>query len=225
MAIRAIAFDLDGTLVDSIPDLANSANHARASLGLEPLPASLMETYVGDGVEIMVSRAIANDRTAAYNGSEDQLQALAAFDAFYRNNLTTNTRFYAGIEPVLLELKTRGYQLALVTNKAERYTLPLLEKLGATTLFDVVVGGDTLAEKKPSGAPLQHVATRLGITTEELLMVGDSANDALTARNAGCLVYLVPHGYADPHQFDCDHVLRDSAELLELLPLNPGSRD
>ena len=93
----------------------------------------------------------------------------------------------------------------------------LLERIGASNLFAVVVGGDTLAERKPSGAPLLHVAERLGIAPAELLMVGDSANDALTARNAGCPVYLVPHGYADPSQFDCDRVLRNTAELRELI--------
>lgn len=218
MIIKAIAFDLDGTLVDSIPDLANAANHARASLGLTPLPSEIVETYVGDGADVMVARALANSKAATYKGTPEQQQGLAAFDAHYLDHLIANTGYYAGVEPVLLALKARGYPLALVTNKAERYTLPLIERLGAANLFAVVVGGDTLPTRKPDAGPLLYVATKLGIAPAELLMIGDSANDALTARNAGCPVYLVPHGYADPHQFDCDRVLRDTAELLELLP-------
>lgn len=215
--IKAIAFDLDGTLTDSIPDLAAAANAARAGLGLEPLPSELMESYVGDGVEIMVSRAIANDRNAVYTGSDEQNRALTLFDAHYRANLTTNTRFYEGVEPVLRALHAREMPIALVTNKAERYTHPLLEELGAAGLFTLLVCGDTLPEKKPSAVPLLHVCEKFGIQPSELLMIGDSVNDALTARNAGCPVYLVPHGYADPHTIDADRVLRDTAELLELV--------
>ncbi|MBS1154660.1 MAG: phosphoglycolate phosphatase [Proteobacteria bacterium] len=215
--IKAIAFDLDGTLMDSIPDLAAAANAARAEQGLPLLPSEQMESYVGDGVEIMVSRAIANDKAAVYTGTAAQKQALATFDAHYRANLTANTRFYDGVEPVLRALKQRGIPMALVTNKAERYTHPLMAELGAAELFDIMVCGDTLAEKKPSAAPLLHVCEKLGIAPAELLMIGDSVNDALTARNAGCPVYLVPHGYADPHSIDADRVLRDTAELLDLV--------
>ena len=215
--IKAIAFDLDGTLMDSIPDLAAAANAARAGLGLPALPSELMESYVGDGMEIMVSRAIANDKGAAYTGSDDQNRALSLFDEHYRAHLTANTRFYDGVEPVLHALKARNIPLALVTNKAERYTHPLMQELGAASLFDIMVCGDTLPEKKPSAAPLLHVCEKLGIAPDELLMIGDSINDALTARNAGCPVYLVPHGYADPHTIDADRVLRDTAELLELV--------
>lgn len=217
MTIKAIAFDLDGTLVDSSTDLANAANHARASLGMSPLPTRTVESYVGDGADVMVARALADSKSATFTGTPEQKAGLAAFDEHYLANLHANTRYYEGVAPVLEALQARDYPLALVTNKAERYTLPLLERIGASTLFAVVVGGDTLAERKPSGAPLLHVAERLGIAPAELLMVGDSANDALTARNAGCPVYLVPHGYADPSQFDCDRVLRDTAELLELI--------
>lgn len=223
MTIKAIAFDLDGTIVDSIPDLSNAANHARAHLGMEPLPAKIIESYVGDGADVMVARSLANDMSAVYTGTPEQQRGLAAFDTHYLANLHANTCFYDGVEPVLRKLKQRGYPLALVTNKAERYTLPLIERLGAQDLFSVVVGGDTLATRKPDAGPLLHAAKQFGITPAELLMVGDSKNDALTARNAGCPVYLVPHGYADPHQFDCDRVLRDTAELLELLPVTPGS--
>ena len=215
--IKAIAFDLDGTLLDSIPDLAAAANAARAGLGLDALPSDIVETYVGDGVEIMVSRAIANDKAAPYTGSDEQKRALVLFDAHYRANLTTNTQFYDGVECVLRALKIRGLPLALVTNKAERYTLPLMQELGAADLFTIMVCGDTLAEKKPSAAPLLHVCASLGIHPEELLMIGDSVNDALTARNAGCPVYLVPHGYADPHTIDADRVLKNTAELLDLV--------
>ncbi len=215
--IKAIAFDLDGTLMDSIPDLAAAANAARAGLGLQPLPSEQVEPFVGDGVEIMVSRAIANDKAAVYSGSDEQNRALALFDEHYRANLTVNTRFYEGVEPVLRALNARNIPLALVTNKAERYTHPLMQELGAADLFTLMVCGDTLPEKKPSAAPLLHVCDKLGIAPAELLMIGDSINDALTARNAGCPVYLVPHGYADPHSIDADRVLRDTAELLELV--------
>lgn len=216
--IRAVAFDLDGTLVDSVPDLARAANAARVEQGLPALPTERVERFVGDGVNIMVARALADDVNAEYTGTPEQVAALTSFDTHYKAGLTINTRFYAQVRETLEALNAMGLPLALVTNKAERYTLPLLAELGVRSLFSVVVGGDTLAKKKPDGDPLIHVAAQLGIEVDELLMVGDSKNDVLCAKAAGCPSAVVSHGYgADLEALGADIILPNFSELLTVV--------
>lgn len=216
--IRAIAFDLDGTLVDSVPDLARAANAARVEQGLPALPTERVERFVGDGVNIMVARSLADDVNADYTGTPEQVAALASFDVHYKAGLTINTKFYAQVRETLEALNAMGLPLALVTNKAERYTLPLLAELGVRSLFAIIVGGDTLPQKKPDGEPLLHVAAQLGIEAEELLMVGDSKNDVLCAKNAGCPSAVVSHGYGvDLEALGADIILPNFSELLTVV--------
>lgn len=216
--IRAIAFDLDGTLVDSVPDLARAANAARVEQGLPALPAERVERFVGDGVNIMVARALADDVNADYTGTPEQVAALTSFDAHYKAGLTINTRFYAQVRETLEALNAIGLPLALVTNKAERYTLPLLAELGVRSLFSVVVSGDTLAQKKPDAEPLLHVAQTLGLEPDEVLMVGDSKNDMLCAKAAGCPSAVVSHGYGvDLNELGADIILSSFSELLTVV--------
>jgi phosphoglycolate phosphatase len=198
MSIRVFAFDLDGTLADSIPDLAhaaNAANAARSDAGLATLDVALIESFVGDGTESLVARAMAADMAANFTGSEAQKEALARFDLHYQAGLTLKTKLYPSVANTLNELHDCGYRLAIVTNKPERFTLPLLKKLGIDQVFEVIVSGDSLATRKPNAEPLLHVMQKMGVSAAEILMVGDSKNDILAARAAGCKVAFVSYGY------------------------------
>ncbi|WP_255989384.1 phosphoglycolate phosphatase [Chitinolyticbacter albus] len=216
MTIRAFAFDLDGTLVDSIADLARAANAARADLKLPALPEDVVRSYVGDGSMSLVARTVHADPEAVWTGSELERAGMARFDEHYKAGLTLATRFYPEVQETLHALHELGFPLAIVTNKPERYTLPLLRELGVSERFEVIVGGDTLAEKKPSPLPLQHVAERLGVATGEMLMVGDSKNDILAAKAAGCPNVVVHYGYGDGIEtLGADRIIRFFSELLE----------
>lgn len=195
MSIRAFAFDLDGTLADSIPDLAHAANAVRTDLGLAHLDDALIESFVGDGTEVLIARAIADDMAAVFTGTELQTQAMGHFNTHYQAGLTLKTKLYPSVANTLNELHDCGYRLAVITNKPERFTLPLLQELGLGDIFEVVVSGDSLATRKPDAAPLLHVMEKMGVSVSEFLMVGDSKNDVLAARAAGCQVAFVSYGY------------------------------
>ena len=160
--INAVAFDLDGTLVDSIPDLAAAANAMREHLDLPPLPALRIQEHVGDGIASLVHRALTNER----DGQADPAlweRGYVFFIQYYREHLSDNTSIYPGVTDGLGLLRALQLPLAVITNKSERLALPLLEQLGLRDHFSLIIGGDTLAEKKPSALPLQHVCQVLGI--------------------------------------------------------------
>ncbi|MCX7205557.1 MAG: phosphoglycolate phosphatase [Proteobacteria bacterium] len=218
MSIKAFAFDLDGTLADSIPDLAHAANAARRDAGLAQLEEALIESYVGDGTESLVARAMAADMGASFTGTAAQTEALARFDQHYLEGLTLKTKLYPGVANTLNELHDCGYRLAIVTNKPERFTLPLLKELGIGNVFDVVVSGDSLATRKPNAEPLQYVMEKLGVSADEFLMVGDSKNDILAARAAGCKVAFVSYGYGESETIpEADVTLARFDELMNWL--------
>ncbi|WP_274572342.1 phosphoglycolate phosphatase [Neisseria leonii] len=194
--LQAVIFDLDGTLCDSVADLAASANAMRAALNLAPLPQDTIESYVGDGVGVLVHRSL----TADYCGRAEPAlweQGFVSFVRHYAEHIADATRLYPETEAGLQLLKSLGIPLAVVTNKNEVLAVKLLKALGLADYFTIVLGGDSLPEKKPSPAPLLHVAEILGIAPQEMMMVGDSANDILAAKAAGCLSVGVTFGYGD----------------------------
>lgn len=194
--IHAIAFDLDGTLVDSIPDLAASANAMRIELGLKELPKEVVQSFVGDGISVLVHRALTND----YHGLADEAMWQRGFSAFvqhYAANIAHASRPYPGTEDGLALLKTLHLPLAVVTNKSERLAVQLLKDLQLADYFSLIVGGDTLAQRKPDPEPLRYTAELLGVKPENMLMVGDSHNDLLAAKAAGCIAVGVSFGYGN----------------------------
>jgi phosphoglycolate phosphatase len=218
MTIQALAFDLDGTLVDSLQDLARAANAVRGDLQLAPLAAAVVESYVGDGAASLVARVLADDHAAEFTGSPLQQQGMDLFNQHYRAGLTLATRFYPKVQETLHALHERGLPLAIITNKPERFTLPLLRELGVFEHFEVIVAGDTLPERKPSALPLNYTAERLGVAVEQLLMVGDSKNDILAARAAGAPNILVSYGYGDNLEgIGADAIIHRFDELLAFL--------
>ncbi len=212
---RAVLFDLDGTLLDSIPDLAEACHRMMVELGRPPHPVDTIRGFVGKGMLNLVRRCLEAD------GGADEAAFEAAVDAFKRHYAVVNgerTELYDGVLPALVALAGRGVAMACVTNKPAAFTGPLLERTGLAQYFAVTVSGDTLADKKPHPAPLLHACERLGVAVGEALMVGDSANDAEAARAAGMPVLLVTYGYSEGVPVDsieCDGLL---SSLVEMLP-------
>jgi phosphoglycolate phosphatase len=194
--IEAIAFDLDGTLLDTIHDLAAAVNVLLDELGLAQLAKDAVREMVGKGMRRLVQRAVTASRgTVPAEGELDVL--LVRYQAHYTAVLGRETRVYPDVVESLTALREQGYRLAVVTNKASRFVRPHLARAGIEHLFDIVVGGDDAREKKPSAAPLLLVAERFGLRPADILMVGDSGNDVAAARAAGCPVLVVPYGYRE----------------------------
>ena len=192
--VRAVMFDLDGTLVDSGADLACSANRMLAALGLAQRETGLLTRFIGKGLARMVERSL----IGRIEGEADAAllaRAIPLFERFYAEESGRQARVYPGVLAGLEALKREALPLACVTNKAERFTFDLLEKTGLARYFDLVVGGDTLERKKPDPLPFVHICERFGVLPGEALMVGDSENDVAGARAAGCPVVCVPYGY------------------------------
>lgn len=196
-AIRAVAFDLDGTLVDSLPDLADAAAAMLARLGLPPVTEARVRAFVGDGVARLVERLLAGSREGVADPA-DAARGIELFTEHYAAHVCRRSRPYPGVAAGLRRLADGGFGLACVTNKPERFAAALLTALDLRHHIPVLVGGDTLAVRKPQAEPLLHAAARLGVAPGSLLMVGDSDVDVRCARAAGCPVVCVPYGYRAP---------------------------
>lgn len=215
-SIEALAFDLDGTLVDSLPDLAAAANAMREHFGLPRLSDARVASHVGDGLAKLVHRTLTDERDGVAEPAQWEA-GLAFFARHYREHLADLTRPYAGVVEALELLRARRLPLAVVTNKPAGFAVPLLEQLGLAGHFSLILGGDSLPEKKPSALPLTHTAEVLGVAPERLAMVGDSINDVLAARAAGCPVVAVSYGYGELADGDADATVGNLVELYDLL--------
>ncbi|CAM5782058.1 phosphoglycolate phosphatase [Castellaniella caeni] len=193
MHFSGILFDLDGTLVHTIPDLAAAANAMRLDMGLPALPEATIATYVGKGVEQLVIRALANDGKPA--SVDLVMRGLARFQDHYRALNGRHSQLFPGVLAGLQAFRSQGARLAVVTNKGTEFTLPLLRHLQLDTYFDAVVCGDTCERKKPDPLPLFHACDLLGIQPSQALFIGDSINDALAAQAAQMRVLALPYGY------------------------------
>lgn len=187
---RGYLFDLDGTLVDTAPDLDAALNHALSGAGLGPVDESLTRHWVGHGSRVLVEQAL------ALHGTSSDVGALqAAFIAYYQSHIADRSVPYPGVEEALHALRGRGARLAVVTNKLTRLSVPLLEALDLAPLFDCIVCGDTAAHPKPAADPALHACAALGLGADQVLFVGDSGTDVACARAAGCAVVCVADGY------------------------------
>ena len=191
---RAALFDLDGTLVDTAPDLAAAANRMLADLGRPSLAEDVIRDFVGKGVVNLVNQCFA----ATGGGREDErARAQASFERHYAAGIADRSRPYPGVFEGLEALRHAGIAMGCVTNKIGRFTEPILELTGLRPYFGVVVSGDTLERKKPHPDPMLFAAGRLGAAPADTVMVGDSLNDVQSARAAGCPVVVVPYGYRE----------------------------
>lgn len=216
----AILFDLDGTLVDSAPDLTAAVDAMLASLGREPAGEERVRNWVGNGAGILVKRALAGqfDYQASPGFSdEDYRKALDLFFTAYSDTNGRQAKVYPGVAPFLQAAHALGIPMAVVTNKPQAFTGPLLQKMQLDQWFEIAVSGDTLPVKKPDPAPLLHALNSLGGEPARCLMVGDSVNDIEAAQRAGMSSVAVSYGYnygSDVSALGADLVVDSLAELL-----------
>jgi len=194
--VDAAAFDLDGTLLDTIHDLAAAVNQLLTEVGRAALPKDTIRDLVGKGMANLLDRALT--LTGAPAQTEPESAALLVrYQEIYASVLGRESRLFPGVVSGLTRMRDAGLRLAVVTNKATRFVRPHLDQARIASYFDVVIGGDDAARKKPDAAPLQLAAGRLRVPPERMLMVGDSGNDVEAARAAGCPVLIVPYGYSE----------------------------
>ena len=215
--IRAALIDLDGTLLDTAPDLAAAVNAMLAELGLSALPAATVREFIGSGIVRLVERSL---QAAGLSLPCAQLErALRSFGAHYRRLNGSSSAPYPGVVEGLERMRARGLRLACVTNKAAAFTAPLLDKSGLAPFFDAVVTADQAGARKPDPAAFLYACHLLGISPEQSAVIGDSANDAVAARAAGCRVLLVSYGYSegrDVRALDSDGLAASFPEAVEL---------
>ena len=214
-----ILIDVDGTLVDSVPDLAYCVDELMKAMGREPHGEAKVRNWVGNGVERLCRRALVGQLEGEPSDADFE-KAYPVFLDLYAQNTSKRSRLYPGVSEGLEYLKAQGYQLGCVTNKAAQFTIPLLKDLGIHDDFGIVVSGDTLPVKKPDPQPLLHAAAHFGVTAGQSLMLGDSQSDVKAARAAGFQIICMSYGYnhgEDIRQYQPDAVIDSMVELQELL--------
>lgn len=219
LAVKAVMIDLDGTMLDTVTDLAVAANMMLGELGHPPLGEEQVRNFVGKGIPNLVRRVLARESevepdTALFD------RALTLYLDCYATVNGRHTVVYPGVREGLDALAQSGFPLACVTNKSARFTLPLLKQVQLAGYFSVVVAGDTLPRKKPDPLPLTHTCERLAIAPRDMLMIGDSLNDTIAARAAGCPVFCVPYGYnegAQVRDLDVDAIVETLFEASTLI--------
>jgi phosphoglycolate phosphatase len=187
-----LIFDLDGTLVDSVPDLTASLNEVLRENGYAPLSVAEVKPMIGDGVPMLVARGFA----ARGAGPDEAAAAMPRYTAIYEANATKTSRPFPGVVETLADLRLKGYRTAVCSNKPQRACEIMLSELGIAGLFDGVAGGDRFAVRKPHPGHLLGLIEALGADPARAAMIGDSENDAASALAAGLPLFLMGYGYA-----------------------------
>ena len=218
---QLLIFDLDGTLVDSAPDLALSINEMLSKLNRATFSEQKIRGWVGNGAQVLVKRALVGATVVPEHIPDANVeQALEIFLASYQKNICVHSALYPGVKMTLQQLKSQGYRLAIVTNKPLVFVEPLLAGLGLDNLFELILGGDSLPKRKPDPMPLLHVCQTLDISPKNCVMIGDSSNDIIAAKaaNMDSIGLTYGYNYAKPIADDNpDLVLEVFSGLCEVL--------
>lgn len=221
LRINGLLFDLDGTLIDTAPDLTRATNQMLCALDRAPVTADQIRAWVGDGARRLVARALAGDRIGSTEAT-DVDEAYRLFEDYYARSVCVDSVLYPGVTGVLRSFQQNGLAMACVTNKPRAFTTPLLEHLELSPCFGAVVCGDDLPVRKPAPEPLLDAARRLDVPATDCALVGDSINDICAARAAGMPVFWAGYGYGEsqvPAQLNPDAVLDSIAELNGLVTI------
>jgi phosphoglycolate phosphatase len=221
----ALLFDLDGTLVDSAPDLAAAINQMLLALNLTTFPQEIIRGWVGNGAKTLVERALhhsLNKHTASDKSLNEAKinKALVIFLNYYRHCLCVESSLYKGVKETLVALENKGYRLAIITNKPTEFIEPIVTGFGLKGLFELQLGGDSLIERKPHPLPLLHACAALRVSVAQCIMIGDSKNDILAAKAANMESIGLTYGYnygEDIRVYQPDWCLNNFSELLDLL--------
>ena len=216
-----VLIDVDGTLVDSVPDLAFCVDEMMKALDMPVHGEAKVREWVGNGVERLTRRALIGQ----LEGEPDDAlfeKAYPIFLTLYAENTSKRSQLYPGVAEGVAYLEEAGYKLGCVTNKAAQFTEPLLKDLGVSDHFEIIISGDTLPKKKPDPMPLLHVAEHFGVKPENALMLGDSVSDVKAARAAGFQIICMSYGYnhgVDIREANPDVVIDSMVELRDILPI------
>jgi phosphoglycolate phosphatase len=219
LPIKAVVIDLDGTLLHTAPDLAEASNRMLAELGMPPVSVEKVTSYVGNGVAQLIKRVLTgtmHDEPAP----ELYERARKIYDRHYGEVFHLYSRPFPGVLEGLDAFKKAGYRMGCITNKIAKYTEPVLQATGLRDYFDLVLSGDTLPKMKPDPMPLLYACEQWKVRPDEMLLIGDSANDTQAARAAGCHVFCVPYGYnhgRDVRELDSDAVVDGLVEAVALI--------
>lgn len=218
---KLLIFDLDGTLINSALDLSLAVNYMLEQLQKETFDEDIIHGWVGNGALTLVKRALLGKRDLDDSLDEDYVQeALKIFLDYYENNLCNATVPYQNVIQTLETLKSKGYTLAIVTNKPFKFVAPILRGLQMDGLFSEILGGDSLSQKKPHPMPLLNVCETLKVTIEDSVMIGDSKNDILAANVCGMESIGVTYGYNYGEDIGVHKptiIIDDFSELLKIL--------
>ncbi|MWP81328.1 phosphoglycolate phosphatase [Glaesserella parasuis] len=217
---KLIGFDLDGTLVNSLPDLALSLNSAFAEVGLPQASEELVLTWIGNGADVLFAKGMEWTGKADEFSQDELAQIKRRFGYFYGENVCNISKLYPNVKDTLEALKAQGYILAVVTNKPTKHVLPVLQAFKIDHLFSEALGGQSLPQIKPHPAPLYYLCGKFGLYPHEILFIGDSKNDILAAKAAGCKSVGLTYGYnynIPISESEPDYVCEDFAEILKVI--------
>ena len=216
--IKAVMIDLDGTLIHTAPEIATAANEMLTSLGLQPLTATQIQGYIGEGALTLIKRCLTHTSTVEPDPVLVEKAQPLFFEAYAR--IVATSQPYPGIETALKSLKSIDVKLACVTNKPAAFTMPLLEKSGLLSYFDMVVSGDTLQKKKPDPDQILHICKHFAVPVSQSVLIGDSKTDIEASRNAGCYVFMVPYGYNQGYSIEthaADALIAQVGDAVDLM--------
>lgn len=224
--LKAVLFDLDGTLIETAPEISDAVNDALQAVDLDPVGLPMVRDWIGHGTATLLRSALSyrlDMDASALEQWPPYLKAVQAFDAAYEARCGSRSHLYDGVRETLAVLRANGIRLAVVTNKEARFTERVLQAHQLDSVMDMVISGDSLPTKKPHPGGIQHVMAQFQLAPEACLFVGDSSIDAATARAAGLTVWLLPYGYNMGQPLEAcepDAILSEFGDVLAALDLD-----